>query len=882
MSLKVATPIIDTNGFTTNLSPSINVVLICSTVGAKIKYTLDGTEPNENSTLYQSSILIDSCKTIKARAYLAGYLDSDIASEAFNFKVPNPEIGPNPGNYTYLIRIQFFGGWLGQSLVKDIVIHYTLDGTEPTVNSPIYTSTTLIEMDKSVTVKAKAFKEGWIESETTTQTYNIKITTATPTFYPLNGQPPNNGLSDFECYLSCNSPAPVTIRYTTNGSEPTASSTIYSAPIKITDNVTIKAKAFKEGYIDSAIATTSYVLASKLPPPVIQPSDKSPYMGLPVTMSTQYGANIGYTFDTKEPVSIDGYSCKKYESPFVTNPLFNMIKAKAFMPNWRASDTTTVVYNVKISLPKIALSGSDTLLIFCDYPDPTLGSVDIRFTTDGSEPTSTSPKYSENTIDLKDFSADTLVKAKGFRYRYVDSETSSNLFQRQKCMKPAISPSGGKYEQAQTVSFPAYVGSVYYTLDGSEPTQKSTKYTGAFIIKENTTIKARAFNANQWASDTVVATFEITFLPKVLTPSINPAPGSYSGVLNITLNCGTESAIIRYTIDGTEPNANSNQYTGSIKISPPISVKSKAFKSGNIDSDTLTANYFALKSQNPSLNPTSGSFNGNVIVTISAATNAKIYYTLDSSDPTLQSLLYTAPINITKSSIIKAKSYQINQLDSDIVNGTYIIDQKPIPPIINPLLGIQSTNPSALSSIGGSDTTVLYANHKHQSSGGIASLTANLIVNSNYTSEASIISAVIPQNLMKIGTTFRIIAEGYLYSTMASPILWNIKLGTNMPIPVVSIQTNTGQNTVNQHWHFEALVTIRTMGTTGKAVGRGHVFGSFGSNGSFVYLGETKNITQVDIDTTVTNTLSLNFKFGILNPVNNLFCDTATIEVLKM
>ena len=48
------------------------------------------------------------------------------------------------------------------------------------------------------------------------------------------------------------------IYYTTDGSEPTRESTLYTGPISLTKDVTIKAVCFKEGYIDGDVMTVSY------------------------------------------------------------------------------------------------------------------------------------------------------------------------------------------------------------------------------------------------------------------------------------------------------------------------------------------------------------------------------------------------------------------------------------------------------------------------------------------------------------------------------------------------------------------------------------------------------------------------------------------------
>lgn len=81
---------------------SVIVTLISGSVYDNIYFTLDGSEPNENSQLYIDSIIIDNTKVLRARAYRTGFIPSKTATNTYfiNFSrtLPVISLSTNPGN----------------------------------------------------------------------------------------------------------------------------------------------------------------------------------------------------------------------------------------------------------------------------------------------------------------------------------------------------------------------------------------------------------------------------------------------------------------------------------------------------------------------------------------------------------------------------------------------------------------------------------------------------------------------------------------------------------------------------------------------------------------------------------------------------------------
>jgi hypothetical protein len=164
-------------------------------------------------------------------------------------RVATPTISPAGGTYTSPQSVSLSCGTFGAT------IRYTTNGSEPTSSSTQYSSWIIVS--STTTIKAKAFKSGMTESYTASATYTINAPSrvATPSFNPAGG----TYSSPQSVTLSCGTFG-ATIRYTTNGSEPTSSSTQYSSWIIVNSTTTIKAKAFMSGMTESYTASATYTI----------------------------------------------------------------------------------------------------------------------------------------------------------------------------------------------------------------------------------------------------------------------------------------------------------------------------------------------------------------------------------------------------------------------------------------------------------------------------------------------------------------------------------------------------------------------------------------------------------------------------------------------
>jgi len=130
-------------------------------------------------------------------------------------------------------------------------IYYTTDGSIPTASSLVYITPITIATD--TTLKAIAIDPFYDQSAVSSAAYTF--VSGTPVFAPGGGT-----YSSAQTVTLTDSTPGATIYYTTNGTTPTTSSTVYSGAITVSASETIEAIAVASGYPNSAVASAAYTI----------------------------------------------------------------------------------------------------------------------------------------------------------------------------------------------------------------------------------------------------------------------------------------------------------------------------------------------------------------------------------------------------------------------------------------------------------------------------------------------------------------------------------------------------------------------------------------------------------------------------------------------
>jgi DNA/RNA endonuclease YhcR with UshA esterase domain len=511
-----------------------------------------------------------------------------------------PVISPAAGMYTDSVEVTMTCATPGAQ------IRYTIYGDEPSATSTLYEGP--FTLNSSRTVKAKAFMNNvsWEDSPVASAAYTIvsgPTLTVDPTSLAFG---PNNLTSTVNIY-SASLTEPITISCNNNDFQ--LSATSFPANVgntSFTITYTGFGPAFGTVTVSSGTlsAQIDMVATAQLPAPVITPASGTTDTVITVVMSDDVqGAGISYTLDGTDP---DVYS-PVYQQPIILNvPGEYVVKAYAFYEGWGASEITTATYTVVAPVvPDIdtviyttGFEAEEGFVVNMNNVGAVYNNNYIYYSgTEGQQwgtyygtPSGDANISGEQSMQMRWYTSNpdrlgytfTNFDLRNVTYVTFDAkQTSGNK------LKVSYSIDGGN----------SYVGDSLYALTTNRHNYRfNVSETGEynfvrlrfdFVLTDGTPV-----NKSKVVIDSVVV-FGVPgiVVEQVETPVLSHTTNTYYDAFDATITCATADAVIRYTLDGTEPTETSAVYSAPININSTTTLKAKAWKEGMEPSFVAAATY---------------------------------------------------------------------------------------------------------------------------------------------------------------------------------------------------------------------------------------------------------------------------------------------------
>jgi legume-like lectin family protein/chitobiase/beta-hexosaminidase-like protein len=535
------------------------------------------------------------------------------STQASNPVTSAPVFSPPAGSYTTAQNVTITESTFGAA------IYYTTNGTAPTTASSIYSSPIAVGAG-TTQIEAMAVASGSSQSVTVNATYVVSAAvTALPTFNPGGGS-----YSTAQNVTIADSTSGAVIYYTTNGTTPTTTSTVYSTPITVAASETIKAMAVAPGAGASAAATAVYTIQTA-GSTIDFPNGFSSSAGLSLKGSAVVTNNLLQLTLATAPASAAAmwFTTPVNINAFTTDFNFQLLSPKA-------DGFTFAIQNAGISA--IGPNGSG-LGYGASHPGGTPGigrSVAIKFdlyNNNGESPDSTGvyTNGASPTVPATDMTASGVKLSSGHVMHAHITYDGTNL-----TLVLTDTVTAASFTQTTAVNIPSIVGS-------------GTAHAGFTAGTGGLTMTADILS---W---TLGAGTNAAIKPAIARPAVIGEAGANARVLELLGRASSQAASIPVLGSSSQPTTMAEP---AIAETHPVSITGE-----------------------PQLFPQPGVFARDTMVTLRCDTpGAIIHYTVDSSQPVDSSPVYGAPISVEGTELtIKAFASVPGRKDSAVVTGIYRI-----------------------------------------------------------------------------------------------------------------------------------------------------------------------------------------------------------------
>lgn len=517
-----------------------------------------------------------------------------VSSATASGTTATPAISPASGSYVKALTATI------SDVTAGAIIYYTTNGSTPTTSSNVYSSP--ISVGASERINAIAVDAGYSNSAAATATYSITAPADTPTFSPGAGT-----YSSAQTVTISDATAGATIYYTTNGTTPTTSSTVYSGPITVSDTETLNAISVATGLSNSAVGSSAYTIAAVAP--VVNFST-----GFTSTGLTLVGASI-----VNNALQLTDGGPVEERAAWFTKPVnieafttdFNFQQTSASADGFTFAIQNSAQANSAVGGNGASLSyggiGLSVAVKFDLYSNEGEGPNSTGFYTDGAVPTVPAIDMTSSGVNLH--SGDIM------HAHIVYDETSLTL-----TLTDTVT--GATFTYAKAINIPSIVGA-------------DTAYVGFTGATGGLTAIQNVLNWTYTVGTPVLST---------AIPVFSPSAGTYSSAQTVTISDSTSSAAIYYTTNGTAPTTSATVYSGPITIAATETLNAIAVATGYTTSSDAAAIY-TIGAVPPVINFASG-FTSTGLNLLGATTLNSTLELTDGGAGEERAAWFTTPVNI--------------------------------------------------------------------------------------------------------------------------------------------------------------------------------------------------------------------------------------------